>query len=131
MFTPNLNANSKIAAKGRRYIPNVLFFDKSEFNEHIKVLKAPDGALTIAISPLFKTALGELQRGRSTKENERKKSTLAKLIQERIPSTVRSILKKTKNKINNGYYIVDIQDINYSGGLLTLPVKLLVNPVKN
>jgi hypothetical protein len=95
-----MNDNKK---KSRRFIPTSIKFEKSirsKFSEHFKLMKSPNGDYKLYISPMMKVSLEAIQRGRTSMDTRSKQSELVKLIQEKIPNDVRSILKKYSPKIN-------------------------------
>jgi hypothetical protein len=95
-----MNDNKK---KSRRFIPTSIKFEKSirsKFSEHFKLMKSPNEDYKLYISPMMKVSLEAIQRGRTSMDTRSKQSELVKLIQEKIPNDVRSILKKYSPKIN-------------------------------
>jgi hypothetical protein len=89
--------------KGKRYIPeDVIFYkkDRDNFKEHFKLGKRPNGEYILYMSPLMKSALDELTRGRTSYGVMKKRSELSKLVSERLPQDVRSLLKKFTGKLN-------------------------------
>ena len=88
---------------GNRKIPRVLFLPKSAI-ESINSLKpgsirlvSRDKEVYMYVSDMFVNAMNELERGRTSYEKESKKSELARLISDKIPSAVRSKIKKETN----------------------------------
>jgi len=88
---------------GNRKIPRVLFISKSAIesinNLHPGSIKliSKDKDIYMYVSDIFMNALNELERGRTSYEKESKKSSLARLISDKIPSAVRSKIKKETN----------------------------------
>jgi hypothetical protein len=88
---------------GNRKIPRVLFLSKSAIeainNLHPGSIKliSKDKDIYMYVSDIFMNALNELERGRTSYEKESKKSSLARLISDKIPSAVRSKIKKETN----------------------------------
>lgn len=88
---------------GNRKIPRVLFISKSVIesinNLHPGSIRliSKDKDIYMYVSDMFINALNELERGRTSYEKESKKSSLARLISDKIPSAVRSKIKKETN----------------------------------
>lgn len=89
---------------GRRFIPSTFTFPASArafFKDHIKVFGD-----TIYISTLLANALGYIERGRSSYEKTQNYPELTKLVQDKLPSNIRGVLKK---------YIVGSKQTNIAG----------------
>jgi hypothetical protein len=101
------------AKKGRRYIPNVITFPKSSrdyFKSYTRLLKSTDGEYKLYISGLMKLALDNATRGRVPKNHLKAQSELVKLMSDKIPQNVRSLLKKySGNKMNTA---IDMYPVN-------------------
>jgi len=101
------------AKKGRRYIPNVIVFPKSSrdyFKSYTRLLKSADGEYKLYITGLMKLALDNATRGRVPKNHLKSQSELVKLMSDKIPQNVRSLLKKySGNKMNTA---IDMYPIN-------------------
>jgi len=88
---------------GDRKIPRVLFLPKSAIEAinnlqpgSIKLI-SKDKYIYMYVSDMFVNAMNELERGRTSYEKESKKSSLSRLISDKIPSAVRSKIKKETN----------------------------------
>jgi hypothetical protein len=88
---------------GNRKIPRVLFLSKSVIEAinnlqpgSIKLI-SKDKYIYMYVSDMFVNAMNELERGRTSYEKESKKSSLSRLISDKIPSAVRSKIKKETN----------------------------------
>lgn len=89
--------------KGRRFIPTVITFPKKirdQFAEHFKLVKNADGEYKLYISPMMKVSLEGIQRGRTSQDTRSRAGDLVNKISERLPTDVRSILKKFSPKLN-------------------------------
>jgi len=102
-FTPRLNQTQP--KKKGRYIPDTIDFmkdDRVKFKEHFKLVKNQKGEYKLYISPLMKSALDGIDRGRTGSDYLKTKSSLTKDISEKIPTNVRGLLKKYSNFLNPG-----------------------------
>lgn len=110
-FTRATNFGNEKNKKSRRYVPDTIVLTKSMRNSlpsyqdengeekpHFRLGKIGE-TYKLYISPLLKTALDGTQRGR-TPIDRTKLSSLTKLMSEKIPTNVRSILKNYSPKIN-------------------------------
>jgi hypothetical protein len=101
------------AKKGRRYIPNVVIFPGSSrhyFTSHIRLLKGTNGEYKLYISGLMKLALDNATRGRIPKDHLKSQSELVKVMSDKIPQNVRSLIKKySGNKMNTA---IDMYPVN-------------------
>jgi hypothetical protein len=94
---------------GEQKAPRVLYLAKSAIEKinkdekNIKIISKGDKQMYMYVSSFFKNALDELERGRTSHEKENKKSPLARLISDILPSIVRGKIKKEINpKMDNG-----------------------------
>jgi len=101
------------AKKGRRYIPTVITFPKESrdyFKSYTRLLKSTNGEYKLYISGLMKMALDNAARGRVPKNHLKSQSELVKLMSDKIPQGVRSLLKKySGNKMNTA---IDMYPVN-------------------
>ena len=131
-FTFNPNSTSG-GGGGKRFTPELIFFyrrdrdvlppytdETGQQKPHFKLLKSPDGSYKLYISPLLKVALGGIQRGRTPVNNQA--SALTKLAQEKLPNTVRALLKNYSPKINSSLDMfpvnILIRDITSQGDII-------------
>lgn len=94
------NINDK---KGKRFIPPFVSFPqniRNQFNNDFKLMKDTKGDYKLYMSPLMKTSLDSLNRGRTSRETQSRLSTLTLKVQEKIPQNVRGILKNYSPKLN-------------------------------
>jgi hypothetical protein len=111
---------------GKRFIPQVITLPidvKNQFKEHFKLLKGGDGEYKLYISPMFKTSLEQISRGRTGQDYFKKTPELVKKITEKIPQDIRGLLKKySGNKINtsvNMYPVnTKIKDVDSNGDVI-------------
>ena len=98
-----IKENMNNPKKGRRFIPTSIKFEKSLrniFQEHFRLMKSSNEDYKLYISPMMKVSLESIQRGRTSMDTRSKQSSLTKLIQEKLPNDIRSILKNFSPKIN-------------------------------
>lgn len=110
-FTPRINQGSNAKHKGR-FTPDTIEFskaDREEFKEYFKLVKNKEGEYKLYMSPLMKTALDGINRGRTGTDYWQKTSNLIIRVSEKIPGNVRGLLKKYTDKINPG---LDMYSIN-------------------
>jgi hypothetical protein len=89
--------------KGRRFIPTVIPFPKSirdQFPEHFKLVKNAEGEYKLYISPMMKVSLEGIQRGRTSQDTRSRAGDLVNKLSEKIPTSVRAILKNFSPKLN-------------------------------
>jgi hypothetical protein len=98
---PAVGAGGK--GDGERKKPKVLSLNKADIDKinnykpgSIRLL-TKDKKTSMYVSDLFKTALDQMERGRSSYEKESKKSELTKLIADVFPPMVRGKIKKELN----------------------------------
>ena len=121
-----LKENINAPKKGRRFIPQIVTLPsdvKNQFKEHFKLLKGGDGEYKLFISPMFKTSLEQINRGRTGQNYFKKTPEFVKKITDKIPQDIKGLLKKfSGNKINtsiNMYPVnTKIKDVNSSGDII-------------
>jgi len=121
-----LKENLTTAKKGRRFIPQITTLPvnvKNQFKEHFKLLKGGDGSYKLYISPMLKTSLEQINRGRTGQDYFKKTPELVKKITDKIPQDIKGLLKKySGNKINtsiNMYPVnTKIKDVDSNGDII-------------
>lgn len=121
-----LKENIDAPKKGKRFIPQVITLPsdvKNQFKEHFKLLKGGDGEYKLYISPMFKTSLEQINRGRTGQDYFKKTPELVKKITDKIPQGIKGLLKKySGNKINtsiNMYPVnTKIKDVDSNGDVI-------------
>jgi len=124
-FTRALGGFDGDKKKGRRYVPDTIVLTKAMRNSlppyqdesgnekpHFRLGKIGE-TYKLYISPLLKTALDGTQRGR-TPVDRTKISSLTKLMSDKIPTNVRSILKNYSPKINSSLGMFPV-NVNING----------------
>jgi len=89
--------------KGRRFIPTIIPFPKSirdQFPEHFKLVKNAEGEYKLYISPMMKVSLEGIQRGRTSQDTRSRAGDLVNKLSDKIPTSVRAILKNFSPKLN-------------------------------
>lgn len=89
--------------KGRRFIPTIVTFPKSirdQFPEHFKLVKNAEGEYKLYISPMMKVSLEGIQRGRTSQDTRSRAGDLVNKLSDKIPTSVRAILKNFSPKLN-------------------------------
>lgn len=99
---------------GRRFIPEETVFPGSLRGKDFKVIRNSSG-WAMMISPMAKTALGFIQRGRTNFENDSKLPELTRTIKEKISQTTRGVIKRG----------VDHSRIDATSGLIPVNATIL------
>ena len=89
--------------QGRRFIPTIIPFPKSirdQFPEHFKLVKNAEGEYKLYISPMMKVSLEGIQRGRTSQDTRSRAGDLVNKLSDKIPTSVRAILKNFSPKLN-------------------------------
>jgi hypothetical protein len=119
------NIDEQDIKKSRRFVPEIITLTKDiydKFKEHFKLMKGQDGH-KLYISPLLKSALEQIQRGRTSRDTRSKAGELVNNISDGIPNNIRAILKNFSNKVNpsvnGGMYSVNskIKDVSSNGDI--------------
>jgi len=79
--------------KKRIFIPSEFTFPANLRGENFKLAKNSSGDYVFLVSPLAKTALDAIERGRTTFEKEERLSELTRLLKDRLPSDIRGAIK--------------------------------------
>jgi len=124
-----LKENKKTTGSGRRFIPTEFEFPSfllkpiTVGNEEPRIyfkIVSKDGESVLLIDPLIATALGAIERGRTSFNKQQYLSALTKLLSDRVPANVRGMIKK--------YSIgADIQ----SNGFMALPLRMTKRKTSN
>ena len=107
---------------GRRFIPPVILLNKSSITEcknDVKLLKNNNGEYMLMISPLFKTILDKTTRGRTTKQG--KITDLERIIQDKIPTDIKGLIKKNNRKSKlTGMFEITVDIINVTDEIIKI-----------
>lgn len=85
---------NKPKLKSRRYIPTEFKLDLTQIPKQEYNIVTSDTTILLYISPMFQTALNAARRGRSSYESERNKSRLQRVIEYKLDSNIRGLIKR-------------------------------------
>jgi len=104
MYQGPVSIKGKVKGDGEQKAPRALFLDKDlikqindKFPNSIKLISKGDKQVYMYVSAFVKNALDELERGRTTREKEKRKSPLSDALSEKLPAQVRGKIKKEIN----------------------------------
>jgi hypothetical protein len=104
MYQGPVSIKGKVKGDGEQKAPRALFLDKDlikqindKFPNSIKLISKGDKQVYMYVSLAMKNALDELERGRTTREKEKRKSPLSDALSEKLPSAIRGKIKKEIN----------------------------------
>lgn len=115
-FTGNLGGSNK--ASGRRYIPEETILPGFLRPGNFKVV-ANGNTIALFISPLARTALEAITRGRTSFEKEERLTTLTRLFKDKMPQMTRGIIKKN----------IKFSKINKIGDQEWIPVEVEIKAI--
>jgi len=144
--TPKLFKEAIPLKKGRRFVPNEFEFPESllkpigfgfaqEPKIYFKIATNSKGESILMIDPLVKTALDNIERGRSSFAKEQSLGKLTLFLKERVPQQVRGLIKKyaaNTKVLGNGFLSLPlIMSKSSDGWVIQNPNKTDVNKDMN
>ncbi len=144
--TPKLFKEAIPLKKSRRFVPNEFDFPESllkpigfgfaqEPKIYFKIATNSKGESILMIDPLVKTALDNIERGRSSFTKEQNLGKLTLYLKERVPQQIRGLIKKYANNtkiLNNGFLSLPlIMSKSDKGWVIQNPNKSDVNKDMN